>query len=148
MPKNIFVVILEKAKEVFRRTVKPIQVYIDTKNVENKSGLPFVMPKFHNEQMAKTIDTIIEEERAKEEYVTGYFEESTQKLCMAFDNMKKSTEVIEEKEDLVDVFDTIAQKMEELKRNSTLPLENNPHESIDFGDMELLNDLIARVEGK
>ena len=109
---------MEQAKEVFRGTIKPISVYIDTKNVDLKCGVQYVIPMFHNEQMAKTVETMKDEEQAREQYVTGYFEEATKTLCKAFDEMKKATEIDEKKDvvDVVDLFDQVKKKMELLDR--------------------------------
>ena len=59
--------------------------------------------------------------------------------------MKKATEINEKKDvvDVIDLFNEVKKKMELLDRNSNIPvISNNCHGSIQFDQLELLDELL------
>ncbi|EDR27782.1 hypothetical protein EDI_007280 [Entamoeba dispar SAW760] len=134
--------ILERSKEIFRQTVKPVTIEINTSVIEKQQGVSFVMPKFHDITIAQIVEGIKNEEQAKEEYVTGYFLESATCLTKALNGMEGVSEIKPNSININDLFDEVKKRMDSLnsKVNNNSYISNNPHNSISLEQVDSLCD--------
>ncbi|ELP84544.1 hypothetical protein EIN_170790 [Entamoeba invadens IP1] len=120
--------VIERSKEVFRKTVKPFKVQINTGVIE-KSCSSAVFPIFNDATMANLVDTEKKDEIAKENYVKDYYIENVKKLDIVYVGLTKGIAQNEfENVELSQLVDVIHQKMEGLdeKLNEEC-IMNNPH---------------------
>ncbi|KAL7719769.1 Uncharacterized protein QTN25_002892 [Entamoeba marina] len=135
--------VLEESKNVFRNTLKPVSVKVLTTNTCKPVSKQIVMPKYNEPQMESILNLFKEEEEAREDYIIGYFDECANALSKEFQKLteKYNPTITTTSIDVTRLFSEVKFALDAIRKTKgDLALENNPHQSINFDELNKFCD--------